>query len=113
MNIYKLNYKDKETAIIDLVSKQVYVEQTLNGVISLGYGEGIQAVVEIGKIVEVPATYDENGNIITEPIYYDGYAYDVMCEQTIIFESEIFPVNCAHSFLGYAQDADGHITNNN
>lgn len=105
MEIYKLNYTDKETAIANLLAKEVYVE-TKEGLV---YGQGIQAVVEIGKIIEIPGTYDEQGNVITEPIYYDGYAYDVMCEQEIVFESEIFPVDCKHSFMGYAQDADGPV----
>lgn len=109
MEIYKLNYTDKETAIADLLAKGVYVENTFEEQTSLTYGIGIHAVVEIGKIVKVPGTYDDKGNVIVEPIYYDGYAYDVMCEQEIVFESEIFLVDCKHSFMGYAQDADGYI----
>jgi len=105
MNIYKLNYTDKETAIADLIAKGVYVETEDR----LVYGQGIQAIVEIGKIVLENGTYDSDFNVITEPIYYDGYAYDVMSEQEIVFESEIFPVDCVHSFLGYAQNADGYI----
>ena len=105
MEIYKLNYTDKETAIADLLAKGVYIE-TEEGLI---YGQGIQAIVEIGKVIQTQGTYDEEGNVITEPIYYDGYAYDVMSEQEIYFESEIFPVDCKHSFAGYAQDADGYI----
>ena len=112
MNIYKLNYKDKETAIADLLAKGVYVETTFDDVTSLSYGQGIQAVVENGKVIKTQSTYDEDFNVITEPIYYDGYAYDIMCEQEIVFESEIFPVNCVHSFMGYAQDADGYIPEN-
>lgn len=49
-------------------------------------------------------------NVIIEPIYYDGYFYDVMSEQKIEFESEIFPKNCIHSFAGYAQNAEGEVT---
>ena len=113
MEIYKLNYLDKETAIADLLAKGVYVETTFDDVTSLSYGQGIQAVVEIGKVVKIPGTYDDEGNVITEPIYYDGYAYDVMCEQEIVFESEIFPVDCVHSFAGYAKDADGPIIETN
>ena len=105
MNIAKLNYTDKETAIADLIAKGVYIE-TEDGLV---YGQGVQAIVEIGKIVKVQGTYDEEGNVITEPIYYDGYAYDVMSEQEIVFESEIYPVDCVHSFAGYAQNADGYI----
>jgi hypothetical protein len=107
MEIYKLQYKDKETAIADLIDKGVYIE-TEEG---LSYGKGIQAVVEIGLIVQVEGTYDEEGNVITEPIYYDGYFYDVMSEQKIDFgTNEIFPVNCIHAFAGYNTNAEGEVT---
>ena len=94
MKISKLNYTDRETAIADLLVKGVYVE-TEEG---LTYGQNIHAIVEIGKVVNIQGTYDENGNAITEPTFYDGYAYDVMSEQDIIFESEIFPNHPKHSF---------------
>jgi hypothetical protein len=106
MQIYKLQYPNKETAIADLIAKGVYIE-TEEG---LYYGQGIQAIVEIGTIILNDATYDDEGNTITEPIYYDGYFYDVMSEQKIEFESEIFPKNCIHSFAGYAQNAEGEVT---
>ena len=95
MKIYKLNYTDRETAIADLLAKGVYV-QNEEGLI---YGQGIHAIVEIGKVVNVQGTYDDNGNVLTEPIYYDGYAYDVMSEQDIIFENEIIPKHPKHKFL--------------
>jgi hypothetical protein len=105
MNIAKLQYPNKETAIADLIAKGVYIE-TEEG---LSYGQGIQAIVEIGLIVEIEGTYDDEGNVITEPIYYDGFFYDVMSEQKIEFESEIFPENCVHSFAGYPQNAEGEV----
>jgi hypothetical protein len=102
MNIYKLNYTDKETAIADLLAKGVYIEQTFEGETSLSYGQGTQAVVEIGKIVLTNGTYDENFVELTAPIFADGYAYDVMCEQEIDFGiNEIFPTNARHGFAGY------------
>lgn len=97
MHIYKLNYTDKETAIVDLLAKGVYVEDNDQ----LIYGQGIQAVVEIGKVVNIEATYDDKGNVIKPPIYYDGYAYDVMSEQEIKFKNEIFPETPKHGFAGY------------
>lgn len=93
MEIYKLNYTDKETAIADLLAKGVYNED-------LSYGKGIQAVVEIGKIVLENGTYDADFKEITAPIFADGYAYDVMSDTEIVFESEIFPNNPKHSFAG-------------
>jgi hypothetical protein len=89
--IYKLTYIDKETAIADLLAKGVYNKD-------LSYGQGIHAVVEIGKIVLTNGTYDADFNVITEAVYADGYAYDVMSDIEIVFESEIFPNNPVHSF---------------
>jgi len=101
--IYKLNYTDKETAIKDFLKKGVYIEvEDLNKEKSLVYGNGIQAVVEIGKIVLTNGTYDDNFKEITAPIFADGYAYDVMSEIEIDFGSnEIFPNNPKHGFAGY------------
>ena len=110
MNIAKLKYADKETAIADLLAKGVYVEvENLDKEITLAYGTGIQAVVEIGLIMLTPPVMD-GMNVIEEPIYVDGYHYDVMSIDKIDFgTAEIFPVNCCHSFAGYAQDADGPV----
>lgn len=94
MNIYKLKYIDKETAIADLITKGVIDE---NG----EYINGIQAVVEIGEITIQNAEYDDKGNVITEPIFADGYHYDVMSEQEIVFENEITVNNPKHTFAGY------------
>ena len=101
--IYKLNYLDKETAIADLIAKGVYNEE-------LAYANGTQAVVDIGQIVKVPGEYDDQGNVIVEPIYYDGVFYDVMTTDVTDFgANEVFPVDCVHSFMGYAQNADGPV----
>jgi hypothetical protein len=93
MEIYKLNYLDKETAIADLLAKGVYNQD-------LSYGQGIHAVVEIGKIVLTNGTYDADFNVITEAIYADGYAFDVMSDTEIVFANEIFPNNPVHGFAG-------------
>ena len=101
MNIYKLNYLDKETAMADLLAKGVYVKvKDLNDELQLTYAKGIQAVVEIGKIVLENGTYDAEFNEVTAPIYADGYAYDVMSEIEYTFESQIFPTNPKHGFAG-------------
>ena len=97
MDIYKLKYTDKETAIADLLAKEVYIE-TEDG---LSYGQGIHAIVEIGLIVLENGVYDEDGNEITAPIYADGYHYDVMSENEIKFENAIEVNNPKHTFAGY------------
>ena len=105
MNIYKLNYSDKDFAIADLIAKGVYTEE-------LVYGQGIHAVVETGKIVLENGTYDEEGNELTPPIYADGYHFDVMSEQVIDFGiNEIQVNNPKHNFAGYeiVKDEQGAI----
>lgn len=107
MNIFKLQYADKDTAIADLIAKGVYVETTED---ELVYANGTQAVVDIGQIVKVPGEYDDQGNVVVEPIYFDGVFYDVMTTADIDFgTNEVFPVECVHSFAGYAQNADGPV----
>lgn len=97
MNIYKLKYKNKETAMKDLLKKGVYVE-TDKG---LTYGTGIHAVVEIGQIVLTPAVI-EDMLVITDATYLDGHHYDVMSEQSISFgKAEIEVNNPKHEFAGY------------
>jgi hypothetical protein len=102
MYIYKLKYTDKETAIADLLAKKVYVEvENLNKEITLSYGQGIQAIVEIGLIVLENGTYDEDFNEITAPTYADGYHYDIMADKKIDFgETEIKTKNPKHTFYG-------------
>lgn len=78
MNIYKLKYTDKETAIADFISKDLIDAEN-------NYKEGIQAIVEIGLIEDV-----------------DGYHYDIMSIQDIDFGSnEIVVNNPKHNFAGY------------
>ena len=99
MNIYKLKYTDKETAIADLLAKKVYVEvENLDKEITLQYGQGIQAIVEIGLIVLNNGTYDADFNEITAPIFADGYHYDVMSENEIKFTNAIEVNNPKHIF---------------
>jgi len=91
MNIYKLKYATKAAAEKDLKAKGL-----------LEYLKGVHAVVEIGKIITTDATYDEERNELTPPIYASGYHYDVMCEQEIDFGSKSIEVNNPkHTFLGH------------
>lgn len=98
IQIYKLKYIDRETAIADLIAKGVY--QEINE--ELSYGNGIEAVVEVGLLIDQEATFDENGNLLTEPTYREGYHFDIMSNNEIDFgDNEIFPNNPKHTFAGY------------
>lgn len=103
MYIYKLKYSDKETALKDLIKKGVYIESTsFDKEVVLSFGDGIQAVVELGLIVLVNGTIDVELNKVTDPIYADGYHFDIMSENKIDFGvNEITVDNPKHYFAGY------------
>ena len=97
IRIYKLKYTDKETAIADLIAKGVY--QEIEG--EMLYADGIEAVVEVGLVIDQEATFDVNGNMLTEPTYREGYHFDIMAEKEIDFgANEIFPNSPKHTFSG-------------
>ena len=90
--IYKLHYTDKSTGDADLLAKGVY--EVIEG--ENIYTNGTQAVVYIGKIVEVPGTDTD------PPVYYDGVFYDVMTTEEIDFSAnEVYPTHYVHTFAGY------------
>ena len=82
MNIYKLKYADKETAVADLKAKDLLLEE--------GYGTGVHAIIELGLI------------LLDETTFADGYHYDIMCEQDVDFgKNSIIVNNPKHGFLGH------------
>jgi hypothetical protein len=96
MNIYKLTYENKDTALADLKAKGILVEvDGIDGQKHEAYGDGVQAVVEIGLIVL--------DIVDDEPIYADGYHYDVMADNEYDFGANLVePKNPKHAFAGHA-----------
>ena len=110
MYIYKIVYDTEALGKQALIDKGVWEEVTEDGVTTMVYLNGTQAVVNIGKVVETPAVVDDEGNIITPPVYYPGWAYEVMTTQSIDFGSNlVLPGdNAAHSFLGWPRNTDSY-----
>ena len=97
MRIFKLKYTDRETAIADLIAKGVFQEIDDEMI----YADGIDAVVEVGLLIDQEATFDEQGNLLTEPTYRECYHFDIMTDNEIDFgANEIFPNSPKHSFAG-------------
>ena len=108
MNIYKTNFETKEQGTEYLLNIGVLVEQDEEIV----FAKDTAAVVYIGKVVKIPATYDKEGNIITPAVFYPGYAIDVMSSKKLDFkEFAVYPIEAAHSFYGYPKDAEVPPTN--
>lgn len=97
MNIYKLKYTTEAAAKKDLEAKGITVT-TDKGTT---YGEGVQAIVYIGKIVDKPATIVD-GKVTVEATYLSGYHVDVMSEKSYKFGTGIEQVvnNPRHIFAG-------------
>ena len=85
--IYKLRYNSKEDGLKDLKNKGVIDKQGK-------YINGTEAVVECGIIALVYATETE------EAVFADGYHYDIMTNDIIVFDSEIFVNNPKFTFAG-------------
>jgi hypothetical protein len=102
-NIYKLTYSDKATALADLKAKNILVEvEGIDGEKHEAYGNGVQAVVEIGLIMIEPPVMD-GMDIVTPPVYADGYHYDVMSSELYDFGANLVePKNPKHAFAGHA-----------
>ena len=111
MKIYKANFETKEQGTEYLLNIGVLIEDVEQE------GENVfapttAAVVYIGKVVKIPATYDDEGNIITPAVYYDGYAIDVMSSLDLDFGAfMVYPIEAAHSFYGYPRNAEVPPTN--
>ena len=108
MQIYKTVFDTEQQGKDILISKGVWEEVTEEGVTSMQFINGTAAVVNIGKVVEIPATYDADGNELTPPIYYPGWAYDIMSSDLLDFGTyEVFPApNEVHSFMGWDKDSE-------
>ena len=90
--IYKLRYASKEDALKDLKSKKVidYKGNNINGT---------EAVVECGIITTTQAIYEAEKEL-SPAVFADGYHYDIMTNDTILFDSEIFVNNPKFIFAG-------------
>lgn len=110
MNIFKLTYINKAQAVNDLVAKNILIPQEEDGYI---FGEGVQAVVEIGTIILTYPTFDEEGNELTPVILADGYHYDVMSSKIYDFGSNlVMPKNPKHAFAGHSINEEYVPTDN-
>lgn len=103
MHIYKLVFDTEQQGKQVLIDNNVWEEVTEEGVTSLQYINGTKGVVNIGKVINPQATTDPE-----HPIYYPGYAYDVMSTDELDLEQyRVYPNgSAAHMFYGYKRDDD-------
>jgi hypothetical protein len=101
MHIYKLVFDTEQQGKQILIDNNVWEEVTEEGVTTMQYINGTKGVVNIGKIINPQATTDPE-----HPIYYKGYAYDVMSTDELDLEQyRVYPNgSAAHMFYGYKRD---------
>lgn len=98
MNIYKAVFDTKEQGTTYLLSIGVLIEQE-----EIVFAPTTAAVVYIGKVIDKDQTTDPEN-----PVFYPGYAIDVMSSETLDFGSyAVYPADkSAHSFYGYPRNAE-------
>jgi len=103
MHIYKLVFDTEQQGKQVLIDNNVWEEVTYEGVTTLRYINGTKGVVNIGKVINPQATTDPE-----HPIYYPGYAYDVISTDELDLEQyRVYPNgSAAHMFYGYKRDDD-------
>jgi hypothetical protein len=103
MHIYKLVFDTEQQGKQVLIDTNVWEEVTEEGVTSMRYINGTKGVVYIGKVINPQATTDPE-----HPIYYPGYAYDVMSTDELNLEQyRVYPNgSAAHQFYGYKRGDD-------
>ena len=101
MHIYKLVFDTEQQGKQILIDNNVWEEVTEEGVTTMRYINGTKGVVNIGKVINPQATTDPE-----HPIYYPGYAYDVMSTDELDLEQyRVYPNgSAAHMFYGYKRD---------
>ena len=101
--IYKLTYTDKAAAVADLKAKGILIEvDGMDEQKHEAYGSGVSAVVEIGLIMIEPPVMD-GMEVVTPPVYADGYHYDVMSYELYNFGANLVePKNPKHAFAGHS-----------
>ena len=99
MNIYKAVFDTKEQGTNYLLNIGVLIEVEGENI----FAPTTAAVVYIGKVVDKDQTTDPEN-----PVYYPGFAIDVMSSETLDFGSyAVYPADkSAHSFYGYPKDAE-------
>ncbi len=113
MYIYKTVFDSQIEGKVELINKGVWKEITEEGVTTMQYINGTRAVVDIGKVVETPGTYGPDGHEITPPVYYPGWAYDIMSTAVLDFgANEVYPGDKAVSqFYGWPRNTDNLVPN--
>ena len=103
MHIYKLVFDTEQQGKQVLIDNNVWEEITIEGVTTMQYINGTKGVVNIGKVINPQATTDPE-----HPIYYPGWAYDVMSTDELELEQyRVYPNgSAAHQFYGYKRADD-------
>jgi hypothetical protein len=101
MHIYKLVFDTEQQGKQVLIDSNVWEEVTDEGVTTMRYINGTKGVVNIGKVINPQATTDPE-----HPIYYPGYAYDVISTDELELEQyRVYPNgSAAHMFYGYKRE---------
>ncbi len=94
---YKLKYIDKYTAIEDLKNRGYIIESDDGDI----WREDIKGIIHVGNIPLTKGEYDNEGTVLIEPTYKEGWHVDVYSErEDLTFNAETTnPANPYHTLL--------------
>lgn len=94
MNIYRIKYATEETLKNALQVRGILDENNEPT-------DRTIAIVYVGKLIDTPATLDEEGNILTEATYVEGYHCDLLLKDEEDFGDKLITPNTPHhTFYG-------------
>ena len=96
----KVVYATEESFNTAMKSRGLLVEVGEGEEKTLEIAPPLLALVRDIKVVETPATFDEDGNIVSDAVMKAGYHCDLRLSEDISFgDKEVTPVYPAHKFL--------------
>ena len=93
--VYRLRYSSETALNTALLSRGVLVDNSEFGIQN---GSNTLSVVRLGTLVDVPATYNEDGSEDVAATYISGYHCDIKVKEELTFSStnSIIPNNPRH-----------------
>jgi hypothetical protein len=92
MKLHKLKYNSKEHA-----------EESLT---ALEEVDNIYGIIHVGMLVDNPGMYNDEGEVIQEPTFIEGWHVDIAMEGELsetLKKYQIFPKNPVHTVAGYVE----------
>jgi len=93
--VYRLKYSTESALNTALLSRSVLLNDSDLGLVN---GPNTLSIVRLGTLIDVPATYNEDGSEDVAATYISGYHCDIKVKEALTFSAtnSIIPTNPMH-----------------